>query len=102
MRCSPIRGYATEIRLESKPYATTNARAHCTNYVLRVLDGAARGYSARNTDDNTVDLGCGFAEFDPTEVADKLLLERPEATAAPEHESRREDQPAEEAGTGWS
>lgn len=38
--------------------------------------------------------------FDATELA-KMLLERPDATAAPEHEKRHESQQAEEATADW-
>ena len=55
----------------------------------------------RNADDDTVDLRFGFAEFDAAQVADELLLERLEATAAPEHEGRRENQPAEGVAVGY-
>ena len=66
-----------------------------------VLDSGGFDGSMWHADNDAVGLCWGFAEFDAAQAADKLLLERLEATAAPEHERYRENQPAEEADAGW-
>jgi hypothetical protein len=43
----------------------------------------------RNTDHDAVHAGLGLSILKMTEVAEGLLLERLEATAAPEHERHR-------------